>query len=163
MILRAGQVTLCVLLVSQLFFRFFWSGGDAPLIALASLKPRSSYALARDGVYDRCIGIQNTRARPTEAALSQLRANDLNATAWLAHYREVLDATAKFRAPLVSPHSAAGYSGPWIEDSWVQRFCCDANESTQARFGGALVPIFVQWVDISSSQATVPRRSCGIR
>ena len=49
---------------------------------------------------------------------------------------------------MVSPHSAAGYSGPWIEDSWVQRFCCDANESTQARFGGALVPIFVQWVDL---------------
>ena len=77
---RVAAVTLCVLLVSQLFYRFFWSG-DAPLIALASLKPRSSYALARDGVYDRCIGIQNTRARPTEAALSQLRANDLNATA----------------------------------------------------------------------------------
>jgi hypothetical protein len=63
-----------------------------------------------------------------------------------AHFDEVLMATAPFRGlPL---HTHAGYSGPWIEDLWIQRFM----RRPLAEFGG-WTPIFVQWVDATKLTA----------
>ncbi len=62
-----------------------------------------------------------------------------------AHYRQLLKATKPFRD--TKEISYAGYSGPWIERHWINHFCC--NRSVMRDFGG-LVPLFVQWTDMSS-------------
>jgi hypothetical protein len=42
----------------------------------------------------------------------------------------------------IRPHSYAGYSGPWIENIWIQRYSTASIET----FGG-IIPLFVNWVD----------------
>ena len=59
----------------------------------------------------------------------------------LAHFRSLLNATAKYRS--CPRHAYAAYNGPWIENHWISKFCCN---KTLSEFGG-MVPIFVQWVD----------------
>ena len=65
------------------------------------------------------------------------------------HYRDVLRATTRLRTN-ITMHSYAGYSGPWIENHWIQSFCCDR----PLRDFGYVVPLFVQWVDLWVESAT---------
>ena len=57
------------------------------------------------------------------------------------HYKEMLELTIPLRHGPVKDY--VGYCGPWIEDLWIERFCCDRPLSD---FGG-LVPLFLQWND----------------
>jgi len=47
-------------------------------------------------------------------------------------------------------HSAAGYSGPWIENHWISTFetLYDESDSCLSDHFGPFVPIFIPWVDI---------------
>lgn len=58
-----------------------------------------------------------------------------------AHYRELLDITRPFRNH--RPHSWTGYSGPWIENIWIDHF----SKMPLSAFGG-MFPLFIQWTDI---------------
>ena len=52
------------------------------------------------------------------------------------HYQEILDATSIFR---VTPfHEYSGYSGPWIENHWIESFMGRSIDEF-----GPYIPIFV--------------------
>jgi len=61
-----------------------------------------------------------------------------------AHYNELLAEFLPYRTGLV-PFVANGYRGPWIENYWVDKFCCNRNLSAF----GMLVPLFICWSDIT--------------
>ncbi len=61
-----------------------------------------------------------------------------------AHFKDLLVASTPFRGG--SEITYAGYKGPWLERVWINTFCCNR---TVEEFGG-LVPLFVQWTDMSS-------------
>ena len=58
------------------------------------------------------------------------------------HYIELLNITAPLRN--VSMSWYAGYHGPWLENAFINEFCCDKPLS----YFGGLVPLFVQWTDL---------------
>ena len=58
------------------------------------------------------------------------------------HYMEIMNLTAPLRN--VSIKTYLGYSGPWLENAFINEFCCDKPLS----FFGGLVPLFVQWTDL---------------
>ena len=58
------------------------------------------------------------------------------------HYASLLSQTLKFRTN-IKPHTYAGYSGPWMENHFIERF----SSLPLSAFRG-LIPIFVQWTDI---------------
>lgn len=59
------------------------------------------------------------------------------------HYKELWEATKVYRTGF-GPHSVpAGYSGPWLENRWIERFV----DKPLSSFGG-FIPLFLQWTDI---------------
>jgi len=71
-----------------------------------------------------------------------------------SHYASVLVATQPLRGH--RPHGWAGggedYFGPWIEERWIEEFCCNKSFEAFAPF----VPLFVQWMAITDAD---PRRA----
>ena len=59
---------------------------------------------------------------------------------FMTHYVEVLKNTRPFRG--FEHHSHGGYSGPWIENLWIEKFMNKEPETF-----GPFVPLFIQWVD----------------
>eukprot|EP00808_Paulinella_micropora_P012851 g42455.t1 len=59
------------------------------------------------------------------------------------HYQELLLESENLRGLPI--HSYANYHGPWIENHWIDYFCCD-RPLTQF---GPYIPLFIQWTDIS--------------
>ena len=57
------------------------------------------------------------------------------------HYQQLLSQTEIYRS--ISSHSAAGYSGPWIENLFIKKFLSYPLSS----FSG-MIPLFIQWTDI---------------
>ena len=72
------------------------------------------------------------------------------------HYLELLRVTAPFRGRPPHRHLGSGneFAGPWIENHWIETFCCDRPLSD---FHG-LVPLFVQWTDLFVSMIRKPKR-----
>jgi hypothetical protein len=62
------------------------------------------------------------------------------------HYEDLLARTRRFRTD-IRPHSYTGYSGPWLENHFIEHFSALPLEA----FGG-LIPLFVQWTDIHVHQ-----------
>eukprot|EP00666_Eupelagonemidae_sp_cell4sb_P018042 gene18042-biopygen15794 len=104
----------------------------------------------------------------TELTSPRMRWNascPLGGAALQAHYKEVLLLTSRFRG--LKRHSSFRAGGKaadanWIENAWIKAGCCDR---PLGFFGGAVVPLFIQWVDIfvqsgfgylSSEDAEVP-------
>lgn len=57
------------------------------------------------------------------------------------HYNDLLKKTEKFRG--ITPHTAAYYHGPWIENHFIDHFL----NKPLSYFNG-LIPLFIQWTDI---------------
>ena len=70
------------------------------------------------------------------------------------HFNEVQDLFAPFRS--VEVHSYAGFSGPWIENVWINRF-----SSEDAQFWYPIVPLFAQWTDAAFGPSL--NRDTGLR
>ena len=73
---------------------------------------------------------------------STVAAATLSGIALERHYAEVLNRTRPFRGHKV--HHVHGWGGPWIENAWIDIFCCDVRVHAFGRF----VPLFIQWVDL---------------
>jgi hypothetical protein len=58
----------------------------------------------------------------------------------LEHYNHIINITAKYRKTPM--HSYAEYSGPWIENWFINSFV----DKPLEYFNG-LIPLFVQWID----------------
>jgi hypothetical protein len=66
------------------------------------------------------------------------------------HFNEIRIAMARYAQHADHKmHSAAGYSGPWIENNWISHFerLYDQGNECLSNIFGPFVPIFVPWVD----------------
>lgn len=76
---------------------------------------------------------------------SQLRAATLSGRELNKHFADTLAATRRFREN-ISTHRYRGFRGPWLENLWIRRFCCDSAQ--RAKRFGRFVPLFIQWTDL---------------
>ena len=53
-------------------------------------------------------------------------------------------------------HTYAGYSGPWLENQWIEYFTPqhDISEWSYTKRFGSFVPLFVRWADLWASDLT---------
>jgi hypothetical protein len=98
--------------------------------ALACMNHNGGLGLSDNNLNSNLINVKEMLVYPNDAE---------------AHYNHLLKITKAFREN-IPPHRYAEYSGPWLENLWIEKFLLKP-----LSFFGGLIPIFVQWTDMHVS------------
>ena len=66
----------------------------------------------------------------------------------IAEYERILSITAEFR--LFPGYRWGGWAGPWTEEVFIQKFCCNRSIETF----GPFIPVFVPWTNVWKKRNT---------
>jgi len=105
---------------------------------LTTPQPSFSSAPSTFRTFQKCLGDSPFVDNNAEIPQSPLSPSELE-----EHYYSLLEKLKPLRTG-IPHHEYIGYKGPWIENWWIDTFCCNKSIDT---FGG-MVPLFVQWVDL---------------